>query len=101
MTRGRRTLPRVAGARRTEPIRTCVGCRRRDRRATLTRVAVRNGVLAIDPAKRAPGRGAYLHDARACLEAFARRGGFVRSLRCVIAKDQREALVARLPEVQG
>ncbi len=37
-----------------------------------------------------------------CLEAFARRGGFVRSLRCVIAKAERETpRRAQLPEVQG
>ena len=36
-----------------------------------------------------------------CLEAFARRGGFVRSLRCVIPKPQRAALRASFSEVQA
>jgi len=62
---------------------------------------VHDGALAFDVAKRAPGRGAYLHATRACVEGFAQRGGFVRSLRGVIAKGEREALLARLPEVQG
>src|SRR5436190_24127777 len=95
----RRTLPRTARPRDTEPIRTCVGCRARDRRATLTRVVARDGALVVDDAKRAHGRGAWVHRARACLDAFARRGGFVRSLRSVIAKSERESLLARLPEV--
>jgi predicted RNA-binding protein YlxR (DUF448 family) len=83
-----------------EPIRTCVGCGARDRRAELTRLVARAGALEIDAARRATGRGAYLHARAACTKAFARRGGFVRSLRCVIAKVERELLLARLPEVR-
>ena len=83
-----------------EPIRTCVGCRERDRREMLTRVVARDGTLAIDADKRALGRGAYLHARAACLDAFARQGGFVRSLRCVIPKTERAALRAGFPEVR-
>src|SRR4051812_33681133 len=96
-----RTLPRTARPRDAEPMRTCVGCRGRDRRAVLTRVVARDGALVVDRPKRASGRGAWLHPSRACLDGFARRGGFVRSLRSVIAKHERENLLARLPEVQG
>ena len=96
-----RTRPRTARPRDTEPMRTCVGCRARDRRTVLTRLVARDGALDVDAPKRAPGRGAWLHASRACADAFVRRGGFVRSLRSVIAKEARENLVARLPEVQG
>jgi len=82
-------------------MRTCVGCRERDVRATLTRLTARDGQLHVDLDKRAPGRGAWVHARATCLEAFARRGGFVRSLRCVVAKPEREMFRARFPEVHG
>jgi hypothetical protein len=82
------------------PIRTCVGCRQRDARAALTRVVVRTGSLCVDATKRAHGRGTWMHARSACLDAFARRGGFVRALRCVIPKPERVALRAQFPEVQ-
>jgi predicted RNA-binding protein YlxR (DUF448 family) len=82
-----------------EPVRTCVGCRARDRRSVLTRLVAREGALQIDAAKCLPGRGAWVHARGACLEAFGRKGGFVRSLGCVIARIERETLRVRLPEV--
>jgi predicted RNA-binding protein YlxR (DUF448 family) len=60
----------------------------------------RGAALTIDADKRAPGRGAYLHARAACLDAFARQGGFVRSLRGVIPKTARAALRAGFPEVR-
>ena len=84
-----------------QPIRTCVGCRARDVRAVLTRLVARDGVLVLDREERLGGRGAYLHAREVCVQAFARRGGFVRSLRCVVAKGQRDALRARFPEVEA
>ena len=84
-----------------QPIRTCVGCRERDARTVLTRVVARDGVLVLDRERCLGGRGAYLHAREVCLQAFVRRGGFVRSLRCVVAKGQRDALRARFPEVEA
>jgi predicted RNA-binding protein YlxR (DUF448 family) len=82
------------------PVRTCVGCRERDARTVLTRVVAREGRLVLDRTGGAAGRGAWLHARAACLEAFARKGGFVRSLRCVIPKPERVALRMQLSEVQ-
>lgn len=84
-----------------QPIRTCIGCRARDARAAMLRVVARNGELRLDREKRLEGRGAYLHARQVCVDAFARRGGFVRSLKCVVAKGQRESFRARFPEVQA
>ena len=86
---------------RGEPIRTCIGCHARDLRARLARVIVERGALRVDRGRSAPGRGAYLHARGACLEAFARKGGFVRSLRCVIPKADREMLRDRFAEEQA
>jgi len=84
-----------------EPVRTCVGCRTRDARSALVRVVARDGVLVVDRVGTSMGRGAYFHHRDACVASFARRGGFVRSLRCVVAKPEREMFRARFPEVHG
>ena len=86
---------------RHEPIRTCVGCRTRDARSALVRVVARDAALVVDRDGRLAGRGGYFHDRDTCVETFARRGGFVRSLRCVVAKPEREMFRARFPEVHA
>lgn len=84
-----------------EPIRTCLGCRARDAQSMLVRVIAKDGTLIVDRARRLPGRGGYFHRQDTCLATFARRGGFVRSLRCVVAKPEREMFRAQFPEVHG
>jgi predicted RNA-binding protein YlxR (DUF448 family) len=85
----------------SEPKRTCIGCRARDAQAALVRVVAKDGALIVDRARRLAGRGGYFHRNDACLATFARRGGFVRSLRCVVAKPEREMFRAQFPEVHG
>jgi predicted RNA-binding protein YlxR (DUF448 family) len=63
------------------PERTCVGCRRRDSPANLLRMTESGGVIHPDPAHRAPGRGAHLHPAAACLDLAVRRKAFPRAFR--------------------
>ena len=86
---------------RAHPVRTCVGCRARDARAALARLVAVEGRLRVDASRCARGRGAWVHARATCLEAFARRGGFVRALRCVIPKPERVALRVQFLEVQG
>lgn len=64
-----------------EPVRTCVGCRTRASRSALLRVVSQNGILIIDERAVLPGRGAWLHPTRECMEAALRRRAFVRALR--------------------
>jgi predicted RNA-binding protein YlxR (DUF448 family) len=57
------------------PQRTCVGCREVNTKRQLVRL-VRSaaGQIEIDPTGKAAGRGAYLHERRACwLHALERR----------------------------
>lgn len=62
-------------------IRTCIGCRGRDEQANLLRF-VRAGDEVVDATRpRLPGRGAYLHPRRSCLELAIRRRAFGRALR--------------------
>lgn len=56
-----------------------MGCREQASQAELVRFAAVDGVLT--EGRQLPGRGAYLHPQRECLEAAVRRRAFARALR--------------------
>jgi predicted RNA-binding protein YlxR (DUF448 family) len=62
----------MTGNAMTAPIRTCIGCRRRDTAADLVRLAAdaEGRVGLVDGSRR--GRGASLHARPACLETGLR-----------------------------
>ncbi|GAA1798945.1 MULTISPECIES: YlxR family protein [Leucobacter] len=62
-------------------VRTCVACRQRAERAELLRVVLRGGRLMVDERAVLPGRGAWVHPTRRCLELAVSRGSFARALR--------------------
>jgi len=76
--------------------RTCVGCGQRAPQAEMLRLTAASEGLRLDAARRAPGRGAYLHRVPSCWAAFARRRGPVRSLRLTPGHNERERLLAQL-----
>jgi predicted RNA-binding protein YlxR (DUF448 family) len=68
------------------PVRTCIGCRGRELAVDLLRIVGEsdgNGerILTVDSAGNLPGRGAWLHPDRQCLDAAIRRRAFTRALR--------------------
>lgn len=68
------------------PVRTCVGCRKRELAVGLIRVAAVTDeagqiVLLVDTTGNLPGRGAWLHPEPGCLQAAIRRRAFARALR--------------------
>ncbi|MFF0544431.1 YlxR family protein [Nocardia thailandica] len=67
--------------RRSQPIRTCIGCREREPSAELLRIVARGSAVVPDPRRRLPGRGAWLHPVSACVRAAERRRAFGRALR--------------------
>ncbi|MCV7179021.1 YlxR family protein [Mycolicibacterium sphagni] len=79
--------------RRTEgPVRTCLGCRKRELAVDLLRVvAVSDGngerAVTVDQTGNLPGRGAWLHPNDRCLEAAIRRRAFGRALRITGSPD--------------
>jgi len=62
---------RSNGERRV-PVRTCVGCGRRDDAAAMVRLVVAEGEVAFDLAGGSFGRGAHLHARPACVAAAPR-----------------------------
>lgn len=75
------------------PTRTCVGCRTRALQSDLVRVVARprqdahaaeksaEWIAWLDPDRRLPGRGAYLHPTLNCLDLAERRRALPRALR--------------------
>ena len=64
-----------------EPVRTCIGCRKRAPAGDLLRVVARDGAAVPDVRRVLPGRGAHLHPDPACLELAERRKALPRALR--------------------
>ncbi|MGZ4676014.1 MAG: YlxR family protein [Acidimicrobiia bacterium] len=83
-------------ARRADPQRTCVGCRRRGAPDTLVRLAASaDGAVRIG--RNVPGRGAWLcRDRRECLELAIRRRALGRALRIELTARDVTALRVRL-----
>jgi len=80
------------------PERSCVGCGKRSPQLELVRFVSAAGALELDPERVRAGRGAYLHPAPGCWDAFSRRKPGLRSLRRSVNRTQRTALIAQLRE---
>jgi predicted RNA-binding protein YlxR (DUF448 family) len=77
------------------PQRTCVGCRTVQAKRQLVRlVRAADGRAQIDPTGKAAGRGAYLHDRRACWEQALSHRELDRALRINLNDADRAALRA-------
>jgi predicted RNA-binding protein YlxR (DUF448 family) len=76
-----------------EPQRTCVGCRTAGSKRSLLRIARSpQGHVTVDERGSAPGRGAYVHRNRTCLEAALARGALWRALRTGPDRDAADRL---------
>ncbi|WP_460607356.1 YlxR family protein [Jatrophihabitans fulvus] len=86
----------AARAPRRRPVRTCIGCRERADDQVLLRVVAIDTtgsqahpgepgdvpvMVVVDPRRRLPGRGAWLHPTPACVDLAVRRRAFGRALR--------------------
>ena len=76
--------PAAGAPDRAGPVRTCVGCRRREPQALLLRVVADGTTVAVDPRRRAPGRGAYVHPDPACVALAVKKRAFGRTLRAPV-----------------
>ncbi|NPA26782.1 MAG: YlxR family protein [Chloroflexi bacterium] len=76
------------------PQRTCIGCRTVSSKWELIRIVRTPDGVQIDPTRRLPGRGAYLHANRACWEAAFKRRAFARALRTTLTQADIQRLRA-------
>ncbi|MCS5733965.1 YlxR family protein [Herbiconiux daphne] len=74
-----------------DPVRTCVGCRKRGSRSELLRFVASEGRLVIDERRSLPGRGAWLHPDAACAARAERSRAFPRALRAPASIDLQAA----------
>ncbi|WP_349815059.1 YlxR family protein [Curtobacterium sp. MCBD17_035] len=72
--------PSEAGS-RVEPVRTCIGSRRRAPRSSLLRVVARGDRVVVDPKAVMPGRGAWITPTVDAYELAVSRRAFRRALR--------------------
>lgn len=79
------------------PIRTCVVCREREAKRTLTRVVRTPSGVLIDKTGKMDGRGAYLCDQRSCWERAVRTDILNKALRTVMTDEDRERLQQAIP----
>jgi predicted RNA-binding protein YlxR (DUF448 family) len=90
------STPTRAHRRIEGPVRTCIGCRKRELAVDLLRVVVQSGdpgggsnsaIVVVDRAGNLPGRGAWLHPNQQCLQEALRRRAFTRALRIAGSPD--------------
>ena len=74
------------------PQRTCVGCRKVLSKKDLMRIVCTTEGIQYDPTGKANGRGAYLHNKRACWEN-ALKGNLARTLRSELESKDRTYLL--------
>ena len=75
---------------KSEPSRTCLGCREVRPKGRLVRlVRLRNGTVVVDANARAAGRGAYVCPDAGCVERALIRGRLAHAFRqpCVASPD--------------
>lgn len=77
------------------PQRTCIVCRQVRSKRELTRIVLVAGQgITLDPAGKAPGRGAYLCDRRACWEQAARTDTLGKALNVTLTASDRALIEA-------
>ena len=85
-----------------EPIRTCVGCRKTDTQKNLVRLVLDGaGRVKVDRRRKMSGRGAWLHELRACVEKAIHIGGLPRAFRRRTLPLDAGALWAQFVETIG
>jgi predicted RNA-binding protein YlxR (DUF448 family) len=82
---------------KSEPSRTCLGCREARPKGRLVRlIRMRSGVVVVDASTQAAGRGAYVCPDAVCVERALIRGRLAHAFRkpCVASADLAAAVAA-------
>ena len=80
-----------------EPIRTCIGCRKKSHPRELLRISrhPEKGVIVVESGA-APGRSAYLCRTAECIEAGLSKSRLSRSLKTPLSPNEIEAIQKEL-----
>ncbi|MBF6599715.1 MAG: YlxR family protein [Dehalococcoidia bacterium] len=77
------------------PLRTCVACRTTEAKRGLVRVVrTPDGRVLVDATGKHNGRGAYVHESRACWELALKRARLGQALKVTLPAADLEALKA-------
>jgi predicted RNA-binding protein YlxR (DUF448 family) len=89
---------------RRVPQRTCIACRGTEAKRGLVRVVrTPEGRAELDPTGKKNGRGAYVHETRACWDEALKKDRLGRALKVAVPGDDLAALrehAAALPAVE-
>ena len=69
------------------PLRKCVGCNCMKSKDELFRIVRVDGVVFVDFAMKANGRGAYVCKSASCIENAAKKKSFNRALKCPVSEE--------------
>ena len=84
------------------PMRRCIGCMESKEKQYLVRIAGYENEVTLDLTGRAKGRGAYLcKGSESCLEKAYKKRALERSLRMQVTEEQKEAISAKLKELNN
>lgn len=79
------------------PERLCVACRSMKPKKSLIRLVIsQDGVIALDPTGRKPGRGAYVCRSRSCLELALRGKKLDRGLKRPVTEEVLQLLIREM-----
>ena len=77
------------------PQRTCVACRLTEAKRGLVRIVrTPEGRVVLDSTGKANGRGAYVHESRACWDEALKKDRLARALKVALPPDDMEQLRA-------
>ncbi|PJF29813.1 MAG: DUF448 domain-containing protein [Phototrophicales bacterium] len=79
------------------PERSCVVCRTKAPKRSLTRLVVIDGELHIDPSGKMKGRGAYLCQNDGCWERAMKTNVLNHALKVTLTDDSRQRLSEAMP----
>jgi predicted RNA-binding protein YlxR (DUF448 family) len=77
------------------PLRTCIACRSTEAKRGLVRVVrTPEGRVELDATGKKNGRGAYVHEARACWDEALKKDRLGRALKVAVPAEDMEQLKA-------
>jgi predicted RNA-binding protein YlxR (DUF448 family) len=84
------------------PMRQCLGCRAMKPKDQLIRIVKSpDGAITADPAKKKPGRGAYLCRSADCLSRAVKSKAFSRAFHAPIPQEVFDALKEQMEQTEG